>query len=302
MAAMEHRAAVVRQPGRDERLAAGDEPPGAGLHGLLRGIDGDTVRGLLLSWAIGMSVVAVIILFNVLTRRHDFPGQPIAEVVVLEGSSLVSMAPALLIAGLAALWLRRSRPSPLRMAAGLALAFAPFALVHIGGFVLIRQAAYAAADARYHFTPLGQELAYELAKDAPGFAVSVFLFWVTLGWIMRPAALPAPATPATFDIRDGARLIRVPVQAIVAIRSAGNYAEFLLDDGRRPLMRTALGGLETLMSPLGFVRTHRSWLVNAARVTGLAPEGSGDYAVEIGELRIPLSRRYRTALQRLRAG
>jgi DNA-binding LytR/AlgR family response regulator len=65
-------------------------------------------------------------------------------------------------------------------------------------------------------------------------------------------------------------------------------------------MRTSLGALAGRLEAHGFVRTHRSWLVNAARVTGLRPEGSGDYAVELGDLEVPLSRRFRGALDVLR--
>ena len=96
-------------------------------------------------------------------------------------------------------------------------------------------------------------------------------------------------------------MVRTQLSDILAVRSAGNYAEFLLSDGRRPLMRTSLGGLQGRLGPQGFVRTHRSWLVNAARVTGLRPEGSGDYAVELGAVEVPLSRRFREALEALRA-
>ena len=42
------------------------------------------------------------------------------------------------------------------------------------------------------------------------------------------------------------------------------------------------------------------WLVNAARVTELRPEKSGDYAVRLGDLEAPLSRRFPEALARLR--
>jgi DNA-binding LytR/AlgR family response regulator len=116
------------------------------------------------------------------------------------------------------------------------------------------------------------------------------------------AAEPAArdAAPLSFDIRDGTRLVRAPLDEIVAVRSAGNYVEFLLSDGRRPLMRSPLASVEEQLADLGFVRTHRSWLVNAARVTGLRPEGSGDYAVELGDLEAPLSRRFPQALATLR--
>jgi DNA-binding LytR/AlgR family response regulator len=66
-------------------------------------------------------------------------------------------------------------------------------------------------------------------------------------------------------------------------------------------MRTTLAAVEAELGPAGFVRTHRSWLVNASRLTGLLPEGSGDWTVELGEAKAPLSRRYPGALARLKA-
>jgi DNA-binding LytR/AlgR family response regulator len=104
-----------------------------------------------------------------------------------------------------------------------------------------------------------------------------------------------------FDIRDGARLTRVAVSEILAIASAGNYVEFVLRDGRRLLMRSPLGAIENELAPHGFLRVHRSWLVNALQMTALEPEGSGDYTVKLGALSVPLSRRFPEALAKLRA-
>ena len=109
-----------------------------------------------------------------------------------------------------------------------------------------------------------------------------------------------PVRPVSFDIRDGARIIRAPLGDILAVSSAGNYVEFLLADGRRPLMRATLAAVEAELSRFGFVRVHRSWLVNAERVTGLQPDGSGDWTVELGAVNAPLSRRYPAALATLR--
>ena len=126
--------------------------------------------------------------------------------------------------------------------------------------------------------------------------------FVLIGHLLRqqqPAA--APAQDPTFDIRDGAKLTRVRLSEILAVTSAGNYVEFALADGRRLLMRKALAALENDLEGRGFVRTHRSWLVNAARVTALKPEGSGDYEISLGSLEVPLSRRFKPALTKLRA-
>jgi DNA-binding LytR/AlgR family response regulator len=65
-------------------------------------------------------------------------------------------------------------------------------------------------------------------------------------------------------------------------------------------MRATLSALESELNPLGFVRTHRSWLLNVRQVTGLDPAGSGNYAVRLGELTVPLSRRFPEALAKLR--
>jgi DNA-binding LytR/AlgR family response regulator len=67
-------------------------------------------------------------------------------------------------------------------------------------------------------------------------------------------------------------------------------------------MRSPLSALENELGARGFVRTHRSWLVNAGQMTALKPEGSGDYTVELGGFTAPLSRRFPEALVRLRGG
>jgi DNA-binding LytR/AlgR family response regulator len=115
-----------------------------------------------------------------------------------------------------------------------------------------------------------------------------------------PAQLPAAAAePVVID--EGQRLLRVAPAEILGARSAGNYVEFLLADGRRPLMRTTLSGVDETLAPRGFVRTHRSWLVNPAHVAQIEAEGSGDFGLTLGDgTHVPLSRRYRQAMESLR--
>ena len=120
--------------------------------------------------------------------------------------------------------------------------------------------------------------------------------------LRQQSRIDAPGQTLTFDIRDGARLTRVRLDQILAVVSAGNYVEFILDDGRKLLMRSPLSALENELGPLGFVRTHRSWLVNPGRMTALKPEGSGDYSVELGSIIAPLSRRFPKTLAKLRNG
>ncbi|HVN01526.1 MAG TPA: LytTR family DNA-binding domain-containing protein [Caulobacteraceae bacterium] len=178
-----------------------------------------------------------------------------------------------------------------------------FSGAHIALMTLFRFAAFAAQGHAYTWS--AGLLAYEYRKDLLAYAVFAGLIWAFgRARPTAPALPPAGETPLqTFDIRDGQSLVRAPVAEIVAAHAAGNYVEFLLADGRRPLMRASLAAIEARLAPAGLVRTHRSWLVNAARVRGLEPAGSGDFRIDLGcGVSAPLSRRYPMALARLRDG
>lgn len=291
-------AAAAAQPGRGRWRSLWGLRHRSGTSGILSGTNGPARRG----FAYGLLAIAVLVgafnFVNVTTVLHNRPQLDWIEPAIWEGSSWVTF---LLFAVLpwAALQLA---PFSVRPRWRLPLVHLPalvlFSVGHVVGFMLIRKGAYALAGA--HYGPgLMTDFFYEFRKDILGYGLAVLAFWIAA------RQLPQPATAALgewFDIRDGARLIRVPVASILAVTSAGNYVEFVLEDGRRPLMRSPLSALEAEFAPRGFVRIHRSWLVNAARVTALEPEGSGDYRVEMGEVAAPLSRRYRAALSALRNG
>ena len=169
----------------------------------------------------------------------------------------------------------------------------------------LRIAVYGALG--FHYRVEAGAAPYEYRKDLLAYLVLAGLFYLfgrrtsAPEPVTEPSAAPPAATPATFDIVESARTLRVRPDEILAVRSAGNYAEFHLADGRRPLMRTTLTVLEVRLEPYGLVRTHRSWLVNAARVRAIEPSGSGDHRLELdGGGHVPLSRRYSAASERLR--
>lgn len=236
---------------------------------------------------------------STLSELHDSPGAEPLTVVIQQATSFVAILPAawfiwtafrLAPPGRGPLW----RTLSIHAAGALAMS-----AVHVFLFTLLRQAVFALMGRRYGFGPLADFL-YEFRKDLIGYVVAVSIFWV-LTRLAQPASAPAEPV-AVFDIRDGARVIRTGVDQILAVTSAGNYVEFVLADGRRPLMRASLAKMEAELAPHGLVRTHRSWLVNAARVTELRPETSGDYKVVLGGVEAPVSRRFPQALARLREG
>ena len=266
-------------------------------------MNGEERQGLWRAWLLGVGLVACICVVNVLTVRHDAPRLGTLGPAIWETSSALMTAAIFAIPAMVALWTTRTSPPwwravPVHMAAVLT-----YSVIHVSGFVALRKLAYLALmDGPYRFGPLSSEFPYEFRKDLLAYGLASIIFYLSLRRSARQAAdLAQPASAsASFDIRDGARLVRVPVSEILAVRSAGNYAEFLLVDGRRPLMRSSLSALENALGRHGFARTHRSWLVNPARVTGLRPEGSGDYAIELGGVEAPLSRRFPQALAALR--
>lgn len=169
-----------------------------------------------------------------------------------------------------------------------------FWALHYLGYSLIRLAVYRAFGAPY---VIGSDpILYEAPRDLSAYAVIVGIMWLSLTLRRRAQGLPETqdATPATFDIRDNARVIRVATSDILAVGSAGNYVEFHLGDGRRPLMRATLSAIEARLKPQGFARTHRSWLANISSVIEIKPTGAGDFTLVLRNgLEIPLSRRFR---------
>ena len=295
-------AAKGQAPG-DQRPPAGTNGKPAGTNGVVFGLSGEERQGIARAWLLGVALISSICVVNVLTIRHDAPrlgtlGPAIWEV----SSALVTFAIFAIPAGVA-LWTTRTSPRWWRAAPVHLVAVLIYSVLHVSGFVALRKLAYIVLmHEPYQFGPLSSEFPYEFRKDMMAYGLASIIYYLSLRRSAREAATSAQEAPsaASFDIRDGARLVRVPTAEILAVRSAGNYAEFLLADGRRPLMRSSLGALEDALSAHGFLRTHRSWLVNPARVTGLKPEGSGDYAVELGTVEAPLSRRFPGALAALR--
>lgn len=284
----------------DCRRSRRDERRRSGLDGPPWGASGAEGQALAAAWLVGAAVAGASCVLNVLTRVHDRPQEGLLLPALLEASSFATILVAFFVPAAVASWIRRAQPSRWRMAVVVAAGAPAYFIIHVGGFVAIRAVTLpllitGGRPAAW----FAHELPYEFAKDVLAYLLSLLIMGAAQRWRTGQAQVAA-APAASFDIRDGARLVRAPLGDILAIRSAGNYVEFLLRDGRRPLMRTPLGALEQELAGQGFVRTHRSWLVNAARVSGLRPEGSGDFAVELGEVEAPLSRRFPSALAALR--
>lgn len=296
------RAPRARQGAGAEQSDAGAELQASVTNGAPVGTKSADRRDLLAGGTILLAVTLAFLVVNALTVLADWPDLRPWAPWLWEGSSAFALmlliwlpwrasgaAPSsLLHEG----WRARGRFLAVHLGAAIL-----FSLLHVVLMVGMRHGVYALLGEVYDYGPPIEKFIYELRKDVLSYALFVGVFW---GSRSLREARETPLRPVSFDIRDGGRLIRAPLNDILAATSAGNYVEFVLADGRRPLMRVTLSAVEGELARFGFVRTHRGWLVNAARMTGLRPEGSGDWTVELGALEAPLSRRYTEALDRLR--
>jgi two-component system, LytTR family, response regulator len=104
-----------------------------------------------------------------------------------------------------------------------------------------------------------------------------------------------------FVVREGGRLVFVPVEAVDWIEAAGNYVR--LHQGRREhLLRRTLAGLARRLGDR-FVRIRRTALVNAGAISALEPYGKGSYVVHLRDgTRLQSSRYAGRALRVLMEG
>lgn len=173
----------------------------------------------------------------------------------------------------------------------------PFSLGHVLAIWIMREAAYAAVGARYGFFDdgVGLTLLYEWRKDALVYGIIAFTYW----WFRRQAEKPPAERPGEdrIEIRDGAAALFLAPGDVLWVEAAGNYVEFHTG-ARTHLVRGTLAAWEARLGARGFVRVHRSRLVNRARIAAIKPTPSGDVEITLSDGRtLSGSRRYRDALE-----
>jgi two-component system, LytTR family, response regulator len=101
-----------------------------------------------------------------------------------------------------------------------------------------------------------------------------------------------------FAVREGGRLVFLPVESVEWIEAAGNYVR-LHQGGQEHLLRRTLSGLARRLGDR-FVRIRRTALVNGQAITALEPYGKGRFVVHLrGGIRLVSSRYAGRALRGL---
>lgn len=172
----------------------------------------------------------------------------------------------------------------------------PFALAHVLSVFVMREAAYAAVGQRYGFFDDGvaETFLYEWRKDILVYGAIA----ATYAWFQYRAERPPPERPGDdrVEIRDGATAIFLAPVDILFVEAAGNYVEFHTS-ARAYLVRGTLAAWEARLNGRGFIRVHRSRLVNRTSIAAIKPTPAGDVEITLTDNRtLAGSRRYRDAL------
>ncbi len=268
------------------------------------GAEGAGVQGAVDRWAIALLLAMMVLVSTVIsvTRVSDFAGTPKALSLreslawdLTSTAAWTALLPAML-------WLANRftlpDPRPWRSVTVHAVATGPFSLAHVLLMGALRWALYAVVGSRYDPAWPIENAFYEYRKDVLTYGAILIFLW---SWraLRRPPGPAAPAIgvePQPLEVRDGARRLYIRPQDIAWAAAAGNYVALHLAD-REVLMRAPLSSLEARLEAAGFVRIHRSRLVNRAQIASLAATPAGDFTVTLRDGRVVAgSRRYRQAI------
>ncbi|MDX1570860.1 MAG: LytTR family DNA-binding domain-containing protein [Xanthomonadales bacterium] len=230
------------------------------------------------------------------------------EIIVWEGSS------GLMFGLLIPLLLAFDRAFPLRLdrwrrgVLAHLLFTVPFSVAHVVGMVAIRKLVYAAVGGSYDFGPWPVELFYEYLKDFRTYLLLLALIYLYRFILLRlqgeaqflaEGREEAPPEPVVdrFLVKKLGREFLVKVNDIDWIEAAGNYVNLHVGQRLYPLRET-MTNIEARLTDAGFVRVHRSAIVNMDRIAEISPFDTGDAEarLETGAV-VPISRRYRSQLR-----
>jgi two-component system LytT family response regulator len=117
-----------------------------------------------------------------------------------------------------------------------------------------------------------------------------------------PADAAVEATPKASDsierflVKSEGRILFFDAKEIDWIEAASNYVE-IHTGSQSYLVRHTMNELEKKLNPAQFIRIHRSFIVNLAKIRGVQPCNSGEYMVRLQNGKeLPSSRGYRDNL------
>lgn len=98
--------------------------------------------------------------------------------------------------------------------------------------------------------------------------------------VLEQLQRPGRLLPSKIAIKAKGRILFIDPAEIIAVEAEGNYVLLLRASGSY-LLRESMSGLAEKLKPFGFIRIHRSVLVNASFVQEIQPWATGEYILRI---------------------
>lgn len=108
----------------------------------------------------------------------------------------------------------------------------------------------------------------------------------------KPTIAPQASRPLAtrhIFVRKDRKQIKLQLDEIVYVQGLKDYVQVFLEDGSH-IVKQTLGNFDQQLGS-GFVRTHRSYIVNLHKITAITNQD-----VELGDLEVPIGANYRAAL------
>ncbi len=157
----------------------------------------------------------------------------------------------------------------------------------------------------YLLKPVNEERAYAAlgrVRDAMSHASDSTLAQRVLQMAADLQAAPSVSAGSAVDrlpIKTNGRIIVIRLADIDWIEADGDYVSVHVG-AKRWLMRETIAAVELRLALSGFVRIHRSALVNVERVRELRPLDKGEYTVVLVDgTELKLTRNFRASVERL---
>lgn len=95
-------------------------------------------------------------------------------------------------------------------------------------------------------------------------------------------------------LRQGYKSFKINIEDILYIEGAREYAIYYTKDGRKYMKNERMKKIESQLSKDGFLRVHKSYLVNMKHIKAIYGN-----TIEIGKVDIPIGRAYKERLNEL---
>lgn len=95
-------------------------------------------------------------------------------------------------------------------------------------------------------------------------------------------------------IKTGVKYIRINIEEVAYVEALSDYVILFTESGQKHIVHSTMKAMEDKLTPLGFQRVHRSYIVNMRKV-----ESVSDHQVKVAGKFVPVSKSYQDEFYKL---